>query len=169
MEHFQLEENHAENILESSDVAVDVESGLAIAVIKPDAFINKDQILKRLEDSGLYIVKTVTKRLPDNFVIGTMYKDLPKGIEEETLKHFNIGSSEIILLRGGSDIVEQLVKITGDKTRPNECSDESIRYIFGEHFGRNAGEDKTYFRNAIHRGKDAEEKKADLDKFEHLL
>lgn len=158
-----------EPLINSSDVAVDYASGLAVVVIKPDAFSKRDLIIKKLENSGLYIAKTVQKRLPDNFVIGQMYKDLPKDIEEETLKHFNIGPAEIILLKGGEDMLSKIIDITGEKTNPAECDDESIRYLFGEHVGRETWDGKTYFRNAIHRGKDAGERKEDLDKFEHLL
>ena len=158
-----------EGVIDNSDIVVNKESGLAVVVIKPDAFKNRDQIIKRLEGSGLYVVKTVDKRLPDGFVIGSMYKDLSSGLQEETLKHFNTGPSEIVLLKGGDDLIKQITSVTGESTNPSECDEESIRYLFGEHFSRETESGDEYYRNAVHRAKDGEEQKGDLDKFEHLL
>ncbi len=168
-ENFPAKDEGVEKVIESSDVAVDTESGLALVVIKPDAFSKRDQIIKRLEGSGLYIVTKKQKRLPDDFVIGKMYKNLPKGIEEETLKHFNAGPSEIILVKGGPDILNKIIKVTGNNTNPNKCDDSSIRYIFGEHFMRETSDGSQYSRNAVHRGKNEEERKEDLDKFKPFL
>ena len=155
-----------EKLVDSNDVAVDAESGLAIIVIKPDAFSKKDRIIKRLEGFGLHVEKTRTKRLPDDFVVGEMYKGLPEGIEEETLRHFNSGPSEIILVKGGPDILEKIVKVTGENTDPNKCDESSIRHLFGEHFMREASDGSKYSRNAVHRAKNQEEQKDDLKKFE---
>ena len=102
-----------EAFIDSSDIIVDPESGLAVVVVKPDAFVKRGQIVKRLESSGLYIVKEVEKKLPQDFVIGTMYKGLPEDIKVETAKHFSVGLSDLILLRGGPDILEKIVSITG--------------------------------------------------------
>jgi nucleoside diphosphate kinase len=165
----KIPEQKIEALINSSDIAINPESNLAVVVIKPDAFKNKDQIIKKLENSGLYVVKSVTKRLPDNFVIGEMYQDLPTDIEAETLKHFNLGPSEIVLLKGDENLVGSVVEVTGLNTDPNQCDEQSIRYLFGEHFGRDTEECKTYFRNAVHRAKDSKEQKADLDKFEDFL
>lgn len=168
MEKPKIEVEKVESVIGNSDILVSPESGLAVVVIKPDAFKKRDQIISRLESSGLYVVKTITKKLPEDFVIGTMYKNLPKGIEEETLKHFATGPSEIILLEGGSDLLKKIITLTGEKTNPDQCDKNTIRSLFGEHFGRETP-DGDYFRNAIHRGKDPKEQKNDLDKFKHLL
>ncbi len=160
---------NVEHLINSSDIVVNPETGFAIVVIKPDAFANKEQIISRIKNSGLYVVKTIEKRLPDNFVAGTMYKDLPKGIEEETLKHFNSGPSEIILLKGGNDVLQKIVTLTGEKTDPNMCTEDSIRYLFGEHFMRETSDGNLYSRNAIHRAKTGDEQSDDLEKFKHFL
>ena len=159
-----------EALLDSSDIAVDPESGLAIAVIKPEAFRNRDQIIRRLEAEGLHIEKTVQRKLPAHFVVGKMYKDLPLGIEVETLKQFNSGMSEIILVKGGPDVSKKLVAATGLQTDPNKCEKGTIRYMFGKHYAIDAGDGKKFYPNAIHRGKPDEdgkpsERKEDLDKF----
>ena len=161
-------ENPNSEVIESSDIVVNPESGLAMVVIKPDAFKNRDQIIRRLENYGLYIVQTKTRQLSENFVANVMYKDLPVGIQRETIKHFSSGPAEIILVKGGENIIQDIVSLTGEKTNPRECSEDSIRYIFGEHFGREAGDDKKYFRNAIHRAKDQKEQEEDLEKFRDI-
>jgi nucleoside diphosphate kinase len=158
-----------DSLINTSDVLVNPESGLAMVVIKPDAFKNREKIIKKLEDSGLYVVATRSRKLSDRFVSGIMYKNLPKSVEEETLKHFNSGPVEIILLKGGNDMVQKVVSITGKKINPTECDIETIRYEFGEHFSRTTNDGGTYFRNAIHRGKDSKEQKEDLEKFKDLL
>lgn len=140
--------------------------GMAIVVIKPDGYENRERIKRMLENAGLSIVKSVSKKLPDHFVSGVMYKDLPEGIEEETLKHFNDGLSEIILLQGGDGVIDKIVCATGEYTDPNKCEVGTVRYKYGEHFKRDAGEDIQYMRNAIHRPKDEEERVKDLEKFE---
>ena len=72
------------------------------------------------------------------------------------------------MVKGGANIINDIVSLTGGKTNPHECSEDSIRYIFGEHFGREAGGGKKYFRNAIHRAKDGKEQKEDLEKFRDI-
>lgn len=159
-------ENHeVENMIKLSDIVVDSGSGFAMVVIKPDAFSQKDQIIRKLENSGLYVVQTKTRNFPDRFVSEVMYKDMPEGIKNETIKHFNDGPAEIVLVKGGDDILQKLVEVTGEKTNPNECDTDSIRYVFGEHFGRETEDGKTYYRNAVHRAKDQGEQKDDLKKF----
>lgn len=54
-------------------------------------------------------------------------------------------------------------------TNPNKCDDSTIRYIFGEHFMRETSDGSQYSRNAVHRGKNEEELKEDLDKFKPFL
>jgi len=165
----EIIDERVDNLLDSSSVSVDPKSGLAIVVIKPEAFKNRDLIIKRLEQQGLHIEKTVERRLPENFVIGTMYKDLPKSIEEETLRHFNMGPSEIILVKGGDDTLKKVVEATGLDTNPDKCDKGTIRYMFGEHFGRDMDDGKIYYRNATHRAKNPKEQKEDLDKFKTML
>lgn len=159
----------SEAIIEASEVIVNPETKLAVVVIKPDAFLKRDEIVKQIENSGLHVVKRVIKKLPLNFVLGTMYKDLPESISNETGEHFMNGPSEIILLKGGEDILSRIIDLTGENTDPQKCDKESIRYIFGEHFGRETEDGKIYRRNAIHRAKNEEERRQDLDKFEHWL
>lgn len=151
------------------DFAFSPETNLAVLVIKPDAYNKKDEILKKIRNAGIYIVKTVEKKLEDNFVLGSMYKNMPEGIEKETVRHFNSGPSVLILVRGGKDVLDKIIDITGENTDPKKCNEESIRYLFGEHFDRETDDDRKYFRNAIHRAKNDEERVEDLKKLEHLL
>ena len=89
------------NLIDALDIAVNLENNLMVVVIKPDAFLRRDEIIKKLEDAGLTVVKKAERRLGNNFLISEMYKELPESIKEETIKHFNTGPSEVILLRGG--------------------------------------------------------------------
>lgn len=170
MESYKPEKNEeAKNLIETSDIAVNPENGLMVVVIKPDAFSHRDKIVEKLKDAGLQIIKSVKRELGDSFVTGRMYKDLPEDIKEETSKHFNVGPSEVILLKGGDDLLQKVISLTGEKTNPMECDEESIRYLFGERFGRETEDGKTYFRNAIHRAKNPEEQADDLHKFLPLV
>lgn len=164
-ENFDENPPKIESLIENSDIAIDPENGLAIVVIKPDAFRNRDRIHSILERQGLYIERTVERKLPIDFVLGQMYPDLPESIKDATGEHFASGESEIILVKGGPDLGEKIVKITGVDTDPAKCDKDTIRFLFGEHFPRPAG-DRQYFRNAAHRGKNPEERRDDLKKFE---
>jgi nucleoside diphosphate kinase len=156
-------DKNVEKILDVSDISYDSDSGLAMVVIKPDAFSRREDIVNRIKADGLGVLTRREKRLPDNFVAGVLYKDLPADIEEETLRHFNSGQSELLLIQGGPDLVEKLVRLTGQDTNPSNCSSESIRSIFGEHFPRKTDIGNDYYRNAIHRPKNKEERRAGLD------
>lgn len=163
-----IEQNNVEEMIKSSDIAINPESGFAIVVIKPDAFKNKDAIIRRIENSGLYIVDKRERILPERFLTEAMYKDMPKDIEEQTIRHFSEGPSEILLVKGGENIIDDIVSLTGEKTNPSECSKDSIRFIFGEHFGRDTEEGRMYRRNAVHRAKDEKEQREDLKKFRDI-
>ncbi len=171
MERLPIErkESATDALLESSDIAVNPETGLAMVVIKPDAFRNRDAIIQRLEHSGLYVVSEKQGSLPEGFVLGAMYPDLSEGLKEQTVRHFNEGPADVLLVRGGADLVEILVALTGDHTNPARCDQDSIRYVFGDHVAREAGEGELYYRNAVHRGKDAQEQQEDLEKFRDLI
>lgn len=170
MESYKPEKiEEAESLIETSDIAVNPESGLMVVVIKPDAFSHRDKIIEKLKDAGLHIVKSTKRELGDGFVVGRMYKDLPEDIKKETTEHFSAGPSEIILLKGGNDLLQTVISLTGEKTNPAECDEESIRYLFGEHSGKETDTGKTYFRNAIHRAKNSEEQADDLHKFLPLI
>lgn len=148
---------------------MNAETGLGMVIIKPDAFGRRGEIVRRLETSGLYVVSKIDRPLPERFVTEGLYQNLPQGIEEETVRHFNEGPAEVLLVRGGPNIVETLVSLTGDQTAPSQCSEDSIRYLFGEHFARKAGEDDgEYYRNAIHRPKNEEEKEDGLEKYRSI-
>lgn len=170
MESYKPEKSkETESLIEVSDIAVNPESGLMVVVIKPDAFPHRDKIIKKFKDAGLHIIKSAKRELGDGFVLGIMYKDLPEDIKKETAKHFSAGPSEVILLKGGDDLIQKVISLTGEKTNPRECDEESIRYLFGEHLGRETDDGKTYFKNAIHRAKNPEEQRDDLRKFLPLV
>lgn len=158
-----------------------------IVVVKPDAQDKLQEIISRFEKEGLKIERQITTILEPTFVNGIMYQyphpneekgetiEDPKfvknrGAQFESAKHFLQGPSTVILLRGSEDIINKVTEITGLNREPGKCSEDSIRYMFGEHEGHlMAGLDDVYYRNAIHRGKDEGEVKADKEKFGKLL
>lgn len=142
---------------------------MAVVVIKPYALKNKNLIIQRLKDSGLYIAQTVTRQLPENFVIGTMFENTPqKGLQKEVLKRSAYGPSVILEVKG-DDLLKKLFLLTGENTDPNKCSEESIRYLFGEHTAIKT-DDGDFYPNAIHRPKNENEKERieDLENFRHI-
>lgn len=152
------------------EVSATPENNIAICVIKPDAFIKKDDIVKRLEGSGLFVVKRKTLILPEDFVIKEMYgKDkLPGPLEEATKRHFLSGPSEILVVKG-DNVVSKLVDLVGLKTNPALCNLDTIRYIYGDHIPEELGGDLKFYRNAAHRPLNEQESKEDLKKFKNLL
>ncbi len=159
-----------ETIGNSIEISPTLDETLAICVIKPDAFIHRDEIVKRLEASGLYIVQRTPKQLSEEFVVKKMYgKDkLPKPLEDAHARHFLSGESEIILVKG-SDVVKKLLDTVGLKTNPALCSPETIRYIYGDHVPEELTEGLKYYRNAAHRPASEAEVEEDLNKFREIL
>ena len=159
-----------ETIERSIEISPTLDDNIALCVIKPDAFSNRDLIVKRLQDSGLYIVRRTTRDLSEDFVVNEMYgtDKLPKPIAEATAKHFLSGSSEIVLVRG-DNVVNKLLNLVGVKTNPALCEEDTIRYIYGDHVPEELGEGLKYFRNAAHRPTNTNEAVADLKKFKNLI
>jgi nucleoside diphosphate kinase len=163
-------EKAIETIGESMEISFTEDSKIAICVIKPDAFLFRDAIVEKLKNSGLYIVKRNSIKLPSEFVVGEMYgKDqLPKPVEEATLKHFESGESEIILVEG-EDVARKLLEMVGLKTNPALCDPETLRFVYGSHIPEELGDGLKYYRNAAHRSTNDEEVKEDLEKFNQFL
>lgn len=156
--------------LEISEI-IDTENGIqeAICMIKPDAFDSRDFIVKKLEESGLYVVKRKATKLTEDFMDKNIITDkFPKSITEAQKKHYLSDNSEIILLKG-EDVVRKLLKVIGLNTDPGLCDEDTIRSRFGMHIPVLLDEDLKYFFNAIHRPKDEQERKSDLNKFKPLL
>lgn len=159
-----------ETIENSFEVSPTLDDNIAICVIKPDAFIHRGEIVKRLESSGLYIVQRTVKELNEEFVVGKMYgaDDLPKPIAEATKRHFLGGPSEIVLVKG-DDVVHKLLNLVGLKTNPALCDPETVRFIYGDHIPEELEGGLKYYKNAAHRPTNVREAQEDLDKFRDLL
>lgn len=162
--------NAIETISNSIEISPTMDDTVAICVIKPDAFLHRDDIVKRLEESGLYIVQRTSKQLSEDFVVKVMYgKDkLPKPLEDAHARHFLSGESEIVIVKG-NDVVNKLLKTIGLKTNPALCNPETVRYIYGDHIPEELEEGLKYFRNAAHRPTTKEESVEDLEKFRSIL
>jgi nucleoside diphosphate kinase len=157
-----------ETLENSIEISPALEDDLAICVIKPDAFLNRDAIVRKLEESGLYVVSRNTKVLTENFVIGGMYspEDMPASVVEATKRHLLSGSSEIVLVKGD---IKKLLTTVGIKTNPALCDEASIRYMYGDHVPEELGQGLQYYRNAAHRPRDPKEAKKDLKTFGEIL
>lgn len=176
-----------DKVLNISDSSIERKPESMIVVVKPDARDRLQEIISRFEKDGLQIEKQITTILEPTFVNGIMYQyphpDFEsgetlddqkfiknRGAQFESAKHFLQGPSTILLLRGDKDIIDKVTQITGLDREPGKCSENSIRYLFGEHKGYPmAGLDDIYYRNAIHRGKDKKEVEEDKEKFGKLL
>lgn len=159
-------ENAPETNVESK---IEREMGLAVVVIKPDAYRERDLIFSRLEKAGLKIVRRVEKKLPPDFLHEEMYVGYSDAINDATGDHFASGPCEIILVDGGKEVINKLVEVAGDKTDPAKCEPDTIRYDFGNHKGVEISTGYKYSPNAIHRAKNEEERISDLDKFRQYL
>lgn len=163
-------EGAIETVSNSIEISPTLDETLAICVIKPDAFLHREAIVKRLEDSGLYIVQRTPKQLSEEFVVKQMYgKDkLPKPLEDAHARHFLSGESEIILVKG-DNVVRKLLDTVGLKTNPALCNPDTIRYIYGDHVPEELEEGLKYYRNAAHRPASETEVREDLEKFRDIL
>lgn len=141
---------------------------LAVIVIKPDALGKSDEIIGRLEHEGFSIQKRVRTMLPERFV-DARSEDFPSDIQRATGEYLTTKPSEIVFVKGGSDIVEKLKAVTGENTDPGKSDSDSLRGKFGEHFARKTDEGRDFFRNAIHRPTTEEERKSDLEQFRDIL
>ncbi|MEI6843382.1 MAG: nucleoside-diphosphate kinase [bacterium] len=163
-------ETAIETIGNSIEISPTLDDTIAICVIKPDAFLHRDDIVRRLESSGLYIVQRTPKQLGENFVVHEMYgKDaLPKPLEDAHIRHFLSGESEIIIVKG-DNVVRKLLDTVGLKTNPALCDPETIRYIYGDLVPEELEQGLKYFRNAAHRPTSNEEAREDLNKFSKII
>ncbi len=140
-----------------------------IVVIKPDAYFKHEEIKNIFRENGIDIKREVVKMLPLEFVNGEMYTNIPQEVQFENAKHFSQGPSVVLELEGDEDLMEKVIKITGEKTSPSECDEGTIRELFGDKDGIDMINGKKYYRNAIHRGKNAEEVEDDKVKFETVF
>ena len=167
MESFFKRENWLESVENNLEIAPG-EGDEAVCLIKSGVYDKRDEIVKRLEDSGLYIVRRSIAELSENFIREQMYPNIPAPIMEATLKHLMSGPCEIVLVKGGN-VVNTLIGSVGAKTSPALCEPDTIRFIYGTHMAEELREGYKYWRNAAHRAKDEVERKCDLEKFKPFL
>ena len=145
-------------------------SNLAICLIKPDAYKYKEEIIRRIEYAGLGIVHKVSRTLSDRFV-EKLYSDVStkEPLLKATMHHFLAGPSEILIVKGGLDILSKLLNTVGLKTNPALCDPESIRFIYGNHIPEELGKGLQYYQNAAHRPTNQEEADRDLNLFKDII
>jgi nucleoside diphosphate kinase len=163
-------ESAVETIGNSLEISPTLNDNVALCVIKPDAFKNRENIIKMLKGCGLHIVKRTPAQLSEGFVVNEMYggDKLPKPLAEATARHFLSGPSEVVIVQG-DNVIAKLLNLVGLKTNPKLCDKETIRYIYGDHVPEKLAGGLEYYRNAAHRPTSPDEAQKDLKKFKDLI
>lgn len=158
-----------ESLARSVEVSPVFDEDFAICVIKPDAFLRREDIIRRLENSGFSIVKRATRQIPERFLAEVMYRDCTPSEIEATGHAFAKGPCEILMIRGGADVVEKVSRLAGLKTNPKDCEPGSIRHEYGSHEAEMLKDGSEFYHNAIHRPKTKEEQANELREFRNLF
>jgi nucleoside diphosphate kinase len=132
----------------------------SIYIIKPEAMPFREEIRKMICLAGLKIIRTTEAIIPID-VLDKLYTDCSDELRRATQLFMGCEPCEIGEVIG-ENAVEKLLSICGHVTDPSQCAAQTIRNRFGvrqvEHF-----ENALYFKNAIHRPKNAEEAQRDLN------
>jgi nucleoside diphosphate kinase len=135
----------------------------SLYMIKPEAMSRREEIREYIgRHLALGEVKTV--QLP-NWAIEELYDDLTDDLRHAT--RIALSSPVELGLVHGKGAVLKLLQLAGEKTAPEECYPESIRYRFGVHEPMIVGSAR-YFLNAIHRPKTPSEAALHVDLFGRL-
>ena len=109
-----------------------------LSIIKPDA-VSKghvDEICKRLEESGLSIVKKETMHLDRDKAEGFYIEHKGKGFFEDLIKFMTSGPIQVQVLEGEEAIVKYR-EVMGS-TNPQEAAAGTIRADFANSIDANA-------------------------------
>ena len=126
-----------------------------LSIIKPDA-VSKghvDEICKRLEESGLSIVKKETMHLDRDKAEGFYIEHKGKGFFEDLIKFMTSGPIQVQVLEGEEAIVKYR-EVMGS-TNPQEAAPGSLRADFADSIDA----------NAVHGSDSKESAKREIDYF----
>ena len=126
-----------------------------LSIIKPDA-VSKghvDEICKRLEESGLSIVKKETMHLDRDKAEGFYIEHKGKGFFEDLIKFMTSGPIQVQVLEGEEAIVKYR-EIMGS-TNPQEAASGTLRADFADSIDA----------NAVHGSDSKESAKREIDYF----
>jgi nucleoside-diphosphate kinase len=126
-----------------------------LSIIKPDA-VSKghvDEICKRLEESGLSIVKKETMHLDRDKAEGFYIEHKGKGFFEDLIKFMTSGPIQVQVLEGEEAIVKYR-EVMGS-TNPQEAAPGTLRADFADSIDA----------NAVHGSDSKESAKREIDYF----
>ena len=139
----------------------------SVYIIKPEGMSRRETIRQMIAETGLVVVSYVIARLTLED-LELLYPHIHlhhREMWDETLRHLLGQECEVGLVEG-DDAVHRLLLICGRHTAPPQCSSKTIRGMFGDSLARHLGgtEGKTlwYYPNVIHRPRDEEEARKDL-------
>lgn len=134
-------------------------------IIKPEALTYAEEIKEIIQQGDLTIVASRKLVLPHH-AINILYPELSSQLHEITLSIFR-NEVEIGLIKG-TDAIKNFFLLSGTETSPSLCAPHTIRFRFGKKTPRIVG-NYQYFENAIHRPKNLEEAKRDVEMIKNLL
>ena len=126
-----------------------------LSIIKPDAVSegHVDEICKRLEESGLSIVKKETMHLDRDKAEGFYKEHKGKGFFEDLIKFMTSGPIQVHVLEGEEAIVKYR-EVMGS-TNPQEAAPGTLRADFADSIDA----------NAVHGSDSKESAKREIDYF----
>ncbi|MEM2956441.1 MAG: nucleoside-diphosphate kinase [Candidatus Pacearchaeota archaeon] len=136
------------------------------AMIKPDGMKYKDEILKRIKEAGLRVVKSnIVKVSPD--LAAKFYKHVRVNRGDQIYQSLidYITSGEVMpMILEGENAVSVLRKITGN-TDPEKAEKGTIRGDFGTDKMRIADSENRATRNVIHSSSSPDEAVIEINYF----
>jgi nucleoside diphosphate kinase len=135
----------------------------AVMVVKPEALNARNEIVERIKSIGIEI-RDRRIRVLSRELLSQVYAKAPPSIFDEICKHMST-PVEVIFVRGGEQLIEQILNLTGRERSPVLCGHGTIRYEYGVHVPVKLPDGSIYFKNAIHRPRNDHEASRDLKLF----
>jgi nucleoside-diphosphate kinase len=109
-----------------------------LSIIKPDAVAkgHVDEICKRLEESGLLIIKKESMHLDQEKAEGFYIEHKGKGFFEDLIKFMTSGPIQVQVLEG-EDAIIKYREVMGS-TNPQEAAQGTLRADFADSIDANA-------------------------------
>ncbi len=96
--------------------------------IRPVDF--KGAVALRLKQAGLKICGSHAVTLNTEVVTG-LYPNIPTAILNRTLAHM-AGQDAVVILATGENAINEVAKIVGKQSNPQDCAFESLRYLWSQ-------------------------------------
>lgn len=136
----------------------------SVYIIKPEGMPHRQEIRQMIQAAGLAVIGSTATILPQE-VLAKLYPDLQEERGElwiATLDHLAHSECEVGIVEG-ENAVQRLSELCGTATSPHDCGLETIRARFGRGIAAVRAGKKLYWKNIIHRSKNLEEARGDLE------